>query len=72
LRFGGKRESLCGRFDRSDRLNGARIEGAQVRRQADAGAGESAEQQIIGRLLTERGKGTVVAAVGVGGGGIVV
>ena len=56
LRFGGKRASSCGRGDRSDRLNGARIEGAQVRRQADAGAGESAEQQIVGRLLTERGK----------------
>ena len=27
-----------------------------MRRQADAGAGESAEQQIVGRLLTEQGK----------------
>ena len=56
MRFGGKRASPCGRFDRSDRFNGARIEGAQVRRQVAAGARASAEQQIVGRLLTGRGK----------------
>lgn len=46
----------CGRFDGSDRFNGARIEGAQVKRQAATGARASAEQQIVGRLLTGRGK----------------
>ena len=47
-----RRASSCGRFDGSNRVNGARIEGAQVRRQATAGAQASAEQQIVGRLLT--------------------
>src|SRR5688572_32229792 len=51
-----RRASSCGRFDRSDRFNGARIEGAQVKRQAAAGARASAEQQIVGRLLTGGGK----------------
>src|SRR5688572_32189041 len=51
-----RRASSCGRFDGSDRVNGARIEGAQVKRQAAAGARASAEQQIVGRLLTGRGK----------------
>ena len=48
--------SSCGRFDGRNQVNGARIEGAQVRRQAAAGARASAEQQIVGRLLTGRGK----------------
>ena len=51
-----RRASPCGRFDRSDRFNGARIEGAQVKRHAAVGARASAEQQIVGRLLTGRGK----------------
>src|SRR5687767_1384813 len=51
-----RRASSCGRFDGRDRVNDARIEGAQVRRQAAAGARASAEQQIVGRLLTRREK----------------
>ena len=39
-----RRASSCGRVDGSDRVNGARIEGAQVRRRAAAGARASAEQ----------------------------
>nr|TKW21593.1 hypothetical protein SEVIR_4G129300v2 [Setaria viridis] len=51
-----RRASSCGRFDRSDRFNSARIEGAQVKRHAAAGARASAEQQIVGRFLAGRGK----------------
>src|SRR5688572_21631130 len=51
-----RRASSCGGANGSDRENGARIEGAQVRRQAAAGARASAEQQIVGRLLTGREK----------------
>nr|TKW38151.1 hypothetical protein SEVIR_1G095600v2 [Setaria viridis] len=51
-----RRASPCGRFDGRDRVNDARIEGAQVKRHAAAGARASAEQQIVGRLLTGRRK----------------
>src|SRR5688572_7721974 len=67
-----RRASSCGGADGSDRENGARIEGAQVRRQAAAGARASAEQHIVGTASNRAGKGTVAAAVWVGRGGIVV
>ena len=67
-----RRASPCGRFDGRDRVNGARIEGAQVRRQAAVGARASAEQQIVEVASDRVGKGAVAAVVWVGGGGIVV
>ena len=67
-----RRASSCGGANGSDRENGARIEGAQVRRQAAAGAQASAEQQIVGAASDRAEKGAVAVTVWVGGGGIVV